>query len=50
MSAEEISKLLKYCYLRFYLRPRFVLKELRKGRFKVLFEVVMRAVKGGEEN
>jgi len=57
MTPEEISRLLKYCYLRFYLRPGFIWREIRKGgskipRFiwkeirkrplKVVFEILMR--------
>ncbi len=45
MSPEEISRFLKYCYLRFYLRPKFILRELRRGNFKVALEVLRRALK-----
>ncbi len=44
MSPKEISRLLKYCYLRFYLRPGFILKEIRKGRLGVIAEIVKRAL------
>lgn len=49
MSPEEISKLLKHCYLRFYIRPKFIWKEIRKGRLKVVFEILKRAMRGEEE-
>ena len=45
MSPEEISRFLKYCYLRFYLRPKFILRELKRGNFKVALEVLRRSLK-----
>jgi len=45
MSKEEISRFLKYCYLRFYLRPKFILRELKRGNFKVALEVLRRSLK-----
>ncbi|MBO8180321.1 MAG: radical SAM protein [Archaeoglobus sp.] len=48
MTSEEISKLLKHCYLRFYIRPSFIWKEIRKGRLKVVFEILKRAMRGEE--
>ncbi len=49
MTPEEISKLLKYCYLRFYLRPSFLWRQIRKGNLRVVFEILMRAVKRERE-
>jgi len=46
LSPNEISNFLKYCYLRFYLRPRFILREIRKGNLGVVIETVRRAIKG----
>ncbi len=50
MTPEEISKLLKHCYLRFYLRPSFIWKEIRKGRLKVVFEILKRAMRGRSDD
>ncbi len=44
MAPKEISRLLKYCYLRFYLRPGFILREVKKGRLGVLSEIIKRAL------
>jgi len=41
---EELAKFLKKCYLRFYLRPKFLLRELRKGNFKVILKTVRKAI------
>jgi radical SAM superfamily enzyme YgiQ (UPF0313 family) len=46
MSPKEISKFLKYCYLRFYLRPKFILREIKKGNLGVAFGVLRRAIWG----
>ncbi|RLI78254.1 B12-binding domain-containing radical SAM protein [Archaeoglobales archaeon] len=48
MTPKEISKLLKYCYLRFYLRPGFIWNEIKNKRIRVIFDVVRRAF-GGEK-
>lgn len=48
MAPKEISKLLKYCYLRFYLRPGFIWNEIKNKRIRVIFDVVRRAF-GGEK-
>ncbi|WP_456469206.1 B12-binding domain-containing radical SAM protein [Archaeoglobus sp.] len=45
MSPQEILRFLRYCYLRFYLRPRFILKEMRRGNFKVILRVIRKALK-----
>ncbi len=50
LSPKEISKLLRYCYVRFYLRPKFIWKEIRNKNVKVAFEIVKRLLlkRGGE--
>lgn len=45
MSPQEISRFLKYCYLRFYLRPKFILREVKRGNFKVILGVIRKALK-----
>ena len=45
MSPQEILRFLRYCYLRFYLRPRFILKEMRRGNFKVILRVIRKTLK-----
>ncbi len=48
MSPKEISKLLKYCYLRFYLRPKFIIREIKNKQIKLLFEIIKKLLfKGG---
>lgn len=42
LTPREISKLFRYCYMRFYLRPKFILKEIRNKNIKVAFEIVKR--------
>ena len=44
LTPREISRLLKYCYLRFYMRPGFIFREIKKGRIKVVLEIVKRAL------
>ncbi len=45
----ELARMLKYAYRKFYLRPAFVLRELRKGRLKdligILFSELMSMIK-----
>lgn len=50
LSPKEISRLLRYCYMRFYLRPKFILKEIKNKNVKVVLEVVKRLLfrRGGE--
>ena len=50
LSPKEISKLLRYCYVRFYLRPKFIWKEIKNKNVKVAFEIVKRLLlkRGGE--
>ncbi len=40
MSPQEVARFLRYCYLRFYLRPKFILREIRKGNFGVVLGVL----------
>jgi len=43
--AEELAKFLRKCYLRFYLRPKFLLRELRKGNIRMIFKVIRKALR-----
>lgn len=45
MSPQEISGFLKHCYLRFYLRPKFIWREMKRGNFKVILRVIRKALK-----
>ncbi len=45
MSANEIARFLKYCYIRFYLRPKFLLREMRRGNIGLIYEVIKRALR-----
>ncbi len=40
MSPDELLGLLKRCYLRFYLRPSFIVREIRKGNVGVVINVL----------
>jgi len=44
LSPREISRFLRYCYMRFYLRPRFIFKEIRNKNIKVVFEIIKRLI------
>lgn len=46
LSPREITNILRYCYMRFYLRPAFIFNEIRKGRIGVVFEVIKRIFRG----
>jgi len=50
LSPKEISKLLRYCYIRFYLRPKFIWKEIKNGNIKFILEIAKRLLvrRGGE--
>ncbi|MEM4524161.1 MAG: B12-binding domain-containing radical SAM protein, partial [Archaeoglobaceae archaeon] len=43
--AEELAKFLRKCYLKFYLRPKFILREIRKGHIGLIFSVIKKAIK-----
>ncbi len=43
MTPKEISKLLRRCYIRFYLRPRFIWNEIKNKRIRIIFDVIRRA-------
>ena len=45
LSPEEITRFLKFCYLRFYLRPSFIIREIRKGNLRVVIETIRRALR-----
>ena len=49
LSPGDISRFLRYCYLRFYLRPKFIWREIRKGNLRVVIGVLKRAVMGSKE-
>uniref|UniRef100_A0A7C4WDV8 Radical SAM protein n=1 Tax=Geoglobus ahangari TaxID=113653 RepID=A0A7C4WDV8_9EURY len=49
MSPREISKFLRFCYVRFYLRPRFLLREIKKGNLKVVLGVIKRVLKSSKK-
>ncbi|MEM1855933.1 MAG: hypothetical protein QXG70_03085, partial [Candidatus Methanomethylicaceae archaeon] len=40
LSEKEISSLIDKAYKSFYLRPKFIIKQLMKGRFKWIFPVI----------
>jgi radical SAM superfamily enzyme YgiQ (UPF0313 family) len=42
LSPNELLGLLKYCYIRFYLRPKFIFNQIRKKRMGVVMEVIKR--------
>lgn len=48
LSPEEITKFLRFCYLRFYLRPSFIIREVRKGNLRVVIETMRRALRREE--
>ena len=51
LSPKEISKFLRYCYIRFYLRPKFIWKEIKNKNIKFILEIAKRLlVRGGGEN
>ena len=40
LSPEEIMSFLRYCYLRFYLSPKFILGQIRKKRVGIILDVI----------
>ena len=44
-SPEEIARFLRYCYIRFYLRPKFLLRELRKRNIGIVFNVLKKLLR-----
>ncbi|ADB57721.1 B12-binding domain-containing radical SAM protein [Archaeoglobus profundus] len=50
LTPKEISRFLRYCYMRFYLRPKFIWKEIKNKNIKIAFEIVKRLLfrRGGE--
>ncbi|MBO8183688.1 MAG: radical SAM protein [Archaeoglobus sp.] len=40
ISPQEIMKFLKYCYLRFYLSPKFILRQIGKKRIGIILDVI----------
>lgn len=49
LAPKEISRFLKYCYLRFYIRPKFILREIRKGNLGVVIQTIRRAIRSKED-
>ena len=45
LSADEISKFLKYCYLRFYIRPKFIWREIKRGNLGVVLGIIKRTLR-----
>ena len=43
---EVLFKLLSWAYRSFYLRPNFILHQIKKGRFKAMWDIASRAIKG----
>ncbi len=41
-----LFKLLSWAYRSFYLRPSFILHQIRRGRFKTMWDIASRAIKG----
>lgn len=45
VSENELSKFLRKCYVRFYLRPKFLLRELKKGHLLLILKVLKKVIK-----
>ncbi|MEM4155356.1 MAG: radical SAM protein [Archaeoglobaceae archaeon] len=45
MSPKEIANFLRNCYIRFYLRPKFIFREIKKGNLGVILKVVKKVVR-----
>lgn len=43
---KALFKLLSWAYRSFYLRPSFILHQIRRGRFKTMWDIASRAIKG----
>ncbi len=43
---EDLFKIISWAYRSFYLRPRFILSQIRKGRLKTIWDIAYRALKG----
>ncbi len=51
LTPREISKFLRYCYMRFYLRPRFIFKEIKNKNIKIMFEIIKKLLfRSGDDN
>jgi anaerobic magnesium-protoporphyrin IX monomethyl ester cyclase len=44
LSPEEISKFLRHCYFRFYFRPKFIFREIKRGNLDIILRIIRRAV------
>ena len=49
LSPQEIMKFFKYCYLRFYLRPTFILREIKRGNLGIVIETIRRSLRKEED-
>jgi radical SAM superfamily enzyme YgiQ (UPF0313 family) len=47
LSPQEIMRFLRYCYLRFYLSPKFILNQIKKRRLRIIFDVIRKATQKG---
>ncbi|MCS7119308.1 MAG: radical SAM protein [Archaeoglobaceae archaeon] len=45
ISKEELAKFLRRCYIRFYLRPKFMIREIKKRNFGVIMKVIKKVIK-----
>ena len=43
---EQVARIISWAYRSFYLRPTFILTQMRKGRLGVIWDVAIRAIKG----
>ncbi len=44
VSPKELAKFLRKCYMRFYIRPGFILRELRKGNARLILRVLKKSL------
>ncbi|MEM2120668.1 MAG: radical SAM protein [Archaeoglobaceae archaeon] len=45
VSERELSKFLRKCYVRFYLRPKFLFREIRRGHLLLILKVLKKVIK-----
>jgi anaerobic magnesium-protoporphyrin IX monomethyl ester cyclase len=44
VSPTELAKFLRKCYMRFYIRPSFILRELRRGNARLILRVLKKSL------
>lgn len=49
LTPEEISRFLKHCYVRFYIRPKFILREIKKGNLGVVIQTIRRMIRNWKD-